>query len=297
MPNNEPFLVLGLGEILWDVLPEGKQLGGAPANFAYHAAALGARGVTVSAVGDDPEGREILATLDARGLDTSYIHVDRAHPTGTVTVTVDGSGVPAYTIHEGVAWDYIPFTDAALALARRANAICFGSLASRNPHSRETIRRLLDAAVPGCIRVLDVNLRQHYYSEEVILALLDRAEVLKLNEDELPAISDLLRIPGSTRERLNAMMDRFALDLIVLTRGGQGSILAAPGEFEEHPGTPVEKLADTVGAGDSFTAMAVMGLLRGWPLGVISERANRLAAHVCAHPGAMAPHPAGIGVR
>lgn len=296
MGSRDPKVVVGLGEVLWDMLPEGKQLGGAPANFAYHAQALGARGVVVSAVGEDELGEEILETLTGHGLDTTYVHRDKAHPTGTVSVTLDGEGVPAYTIHEDVAWDFIPFTEAGKALAASASAICFGSLASRNRHSRESIRKFLEAAMPGCLRVFDINLRQDYYSGEVLGLLLERSDVLKLNEDELPVLAGLLNISGSTKQRMEVLLDQFALSCIALTRGARGSVLVAPGELEVHHGTRVDNLADTVGAGDSFTAMVVTGLLHGWPLAEINERANRLAAHVCSHHGAMAPHPEGIGM-
>jgi len=295
MGSRKSYTLVGLGEVLWDLLPEGKQLGGAPANFTYHAQALGARGVLVSAVGEDPLGEEILESLAQHGLKTEFVARDNAHPTGTVSIAVDDEGVPTYTIHEGVAWDFLRFTDTCKALAQEADAICFGSLASRNRHSRECIRHFLEAAMPGCLRVFDVNLRQHYYDREVLQTLLEYTEVLKLNEDELPVISELLNIPGSTKERMEALLDRFALDAIALTRGARGSVLLTPGQLAVHHGLRVGKLADTVGAGDSFTAMVVVGLLNGWPLDEISERANQLAGHVCAHHGAMAPHPEGIG--
>ena len=295
MGSSEPYVVVGLGEVLWDLLPDGKQLGGAPANFTYHAQTLGARGVLVSAVGDDAAGAEILETLAHHGIDTGHVVRDKAHPTGTVSVDVDDAGIPAYTIHEEVAWDYLSFSESSATLAGDADAICFGSLASRNPHSRECIRRFLASAMPGCLRVFDVNLRQHYYDRDVIQTLLDHAEVLKLNEDELPVITELLHISGSTKERMETLLERFALDAIALTRGARGSVLLTPNHLEVHQGVRVGTLADTVGAGDAFTAMVVTGLLNEWPLDEISERANQLAAHVCAHYGAMAPHPAGIG--
>lgn len=294
MSSSGPFIVVGLGEVLWDMLPEGKQLGGAPANFTYHAQALGARGYVVSAVGQDELGQEILDTLGYHGLATDYVQRDKAHPTSRVSIEMDAEGVPAYNIHEGVAWDFLNFTERDAALAREAHAICFGSLASRNRHSQESIRKFLEAAMPGCLRVFDVNLRQRYYSQELLLGLLEHAEVLKLNEDELPVLADLLNIPGSTKDRMEALVKRFALDCIALTRGGRGSLLMTPDGLEVHKGVRVENMADTVGAGDSFTAMVVTGLLNGWPLDEISERANQLAGHVCGHHGAMAPHPEGM---
>jgi fructokinase len=273
------------------MLPDGKQLGGAPANFAYHANALGADGIVASCVGDDPLGREIREVLQVNGLSVDYVALDPSRPTGTVTVSVSEGGQPDYTIHEDVAWDFIPFTPELEALAARADAVCFGSLASRNPHSRETIRRFLGATMPGCLRVLDVNLRQQYYTGERIESLLEHADVLKLNEDELPEITSLLNIGGSAKERMERLLQQFALQTIALTRGARGSILLTPGIMDVHHGLRIGEIADTVGAGDSYTAVLVMGLLRKWTLEEINERANQLAGHVCGHHGAMAPHP------
>ena len=291
MANGEPFLIVGLGEVLWDMLPDGRRLGGAPANFVYHAQALGARGVMVSAVGSDPPGDEILAELASSGLETEFIHRDRARPTGTVTVELDSRGNPTFTIHENAAWDCLPFTEQCGALARDADAICFGTLASRDPHSRECIRKFLEEAMPGCLRVLDVNLRQHYYSRALIETLLEHTEVLKLSEDELPVVSGLLNLTGSTKDRMETLLGRYALDAIAVTRGARGSVLMTPGMLEVHQGVRVDSLVDTVGAGDAFTAALVMGLLEERPIEELRVRANELASHVCTHAGAMAPHP------
>lgn len=291
MAENTPYLVVGLGEVLWDMLPEGKQLGGAPANFAFHANEMGARGIVVSCLGDDPLGRELRELLQVNGLSVDAISEDQAHPTGTVSVTVSEGGQPDYTIHEDVAWDYIPFRNDYQALAAQADAVCFGTLASRNPHSRESIRRFLDATMPGCLRVLDVNLRQSYYSREIIHDLLSRADVLKLNEDELPVITSLLNIAGSTKERMEELLHRYALQTIALTRGARGSVLLTPGLLEVHHGLRIDTIVDTVGAGDSFTAVLVVGLLQKWSLEEINQRANQLAGFVCGHHGGMASHP------
>ncbi len=291
MAENTPFKIIGLGEVLWDMLPEGKQLGGAPANFTYHANALGAEGIVVSSVGQDALGTELREQLQINGLSVAALAEDAAHPTGTVTVTLADGGQPDYTIHENVAWDFIPFSPDYQKLAAEADAVCFGTLASRNPHSRESIRRFLDATMPRCLRVLDVNLRQDYYSAELVQTLLERADVLKLNEDELPIIASLVSIEGSSKERMEKLMAQYALQCIALTRGARGSILLTPGLLEVHHGLRIDTVVDTVGAGDSFTAVLVTGLLNHWSLEDINERANQLAGFVCGQAGGMATHP------
>ena len=289
--EEKPFLVLGLGEILWDMLPEGKQLGGAPANFAFHAGELGADSRVISCIGSDPLGQEIRETLHVNGVSVDGIAEDPAHPTGTVSITLEDGGVPTYTIHEGVAWDFIPTLRAYTDMAASADAVCFGSLASRSPYSRESIRRMLDATMPRCLRVFDVNLRQKYYTQDLIQALMERADVLKLNEDELPIITEFLNIDGSSKQRMERMAAEYALTAVALTRGARGSVLIADDLLEVHHGTRIEDMGDTVGAGDSFTAALAMGLLRGHSLKEISDHANRLAAYVCSQHGAMASHP------
>jgi fructokinase len=276
-------LVLALGEILWDLLPAGKQLGGAPANFAYHAAQLGCDTRTVSAVGDDDLGREITARLQAVNLDTGQITTDRGHPTGTVSVTLT-AGQPSYTIHENVAWDFLPCTPALLDLAARADCICFGTLAQRSETSRATIRNVLSHSRPGALRIFDINLRQRYYSREIIEEYLALATVLKINDDELPAIAAFLLGANSPA----GLFKRFAnLRLVALTRGGKGSALfSADGSADEHPGYPVEHVADTIGAGDAFTAALAVGMLNQSPLKQINEQANCLASFVCTQVGA-----------
>ncbi len=291
MAEETPFVVVGLGEVLWDMLPEGKQLGGAPANVVFHANALGAQCAMVSCVGKDPLGRELRELLQVNGLGVEFISEDPAHPTGTVSVSVSSDGQPSYTIHEKVAWDYMPFRTEDKMLAARANAVCFGTLASRNPHSWESIRRFLDATMPGCLRVLDVNLRQRYYSREIIHDLLNHAEVLKLNENELPMITALLNIDGSTKERMEKLLSEFALHAVALTRGARGSVLLTQDSLEVHHGICIDTIVDTVGAGDAFSAVLIMGLLHEWSLEEISNRANQLASIVCCQAGAMASHP------
>ncbi|HSI32235.1 MAG TPA: carbohydrate kinase, partial [Tepidisphaeraceae bacterium] len=252
--------VLALGEILWDLLPSGKQPGGAPANFAFHAGQLGADAVTVSAVGDDADGREILERLRALGLRTDLIAVDPHHPTGTVTVALDAAGVPSYTIHEGVAWDFVPETPALLELVARADCVCFGSLAQRSPATRATIRSALAATRPGCLRVFDINLRQHYFDRDVIEESLGRTTVLKLNDQELPVLGELLGMGGE--DLIGDLVGAFGLRLVAVTRGGRGAVLYGDdGAVVDHPGYPAEPMADTVGAGDAFTAVLAIGLL------------------------------------
>jgi len=286
MSNEESFTLVGLGEILWDMLPTGKQLGGAPANFAYHAQALGAKGVVVSCIGDDELGKEILSQLGGLGLDCAYIAVDKAHRTGTVTVKLDENGVPDFTIHENVAWDFIPLDSALLELAGRADAVCFGALCQRSDVSRDTVRRFLKETKPDCLRIFDINIRQSYYSKDIVGAMLETSNVLKLNDDELPLVAELLDIKGSESEILAELVARYELRLVVLTKGAEGSRLYGPDGDSECKGIPPEKIADTVGAGDAFTAAVAVGLLKGDGLEQINAHANRVASFVCSQNGA-----------
>jgi fructokinase len=292
--ENRKFLVVGLGEILWDMLPGGKQLGGAPTNFAYHSHVLGVEGVVASCVGQDELGKEIIESLTGLGLSTDYIAIDGARPTGTVTVEVDSEGKPEYTIHEDAAWDFIPSSPELLELAAQADAVCFGTLSQRSATSQETVRQFLDATNSGCIRVYDINLRQHYYSKEIIDDMLKRAEVLKLNDDELPVVASLLGIAGDDNAVLGSILKRYGLLLIVLTMGGDGSLLFADGEISTcQIFNPVE-IADTVGAGDAFTAAVTTGLLHGKKLDEINKFANRLAGFVCTQNGATPKVPSSL---
>jgi fructokinase len=281
-PMNHPPLILAIGEILWDRLPTGRQMGGAPANFAYHAGQLGADARIVSAVGDDADGREIIGRLQSLGLDASLVAVDPIHPTGTVTVALD-AGQPTYTIHEDVAWDFIRVTPGVLELARQADCVCFGTLAQRGSASREAIRAVLAAARPGGLRILDINFRQHYYDAEVVDRSLSAATVLKINDHELPLLVTLLGAgpaPASLFERYPE------LRLVALTRGASGSkLFARDGETSDHPGFSA-KVADTIGAGDAFTAAMAVELMGGRTLVKVNDAANVLAAYVCARAGA-----------
>jgi len=285
-------LVIGIGEILWDLLPAGKQLGGAPANFAYHAHALGADALVVSRVGQDALGRAILDRLAGLGLRTDGIGVDPAAPTGTVTVALDAQGVPTFTIHENVAWDLISAAPAARAEAARAAAICFGSLAQRHPVARAVIREFVGSVPAAAWRVFDINLRQHYYSREIIEDSLRAANVLKLNDAELPVVAHLCNLTGDESRLLAALAGRYGLRVVALTKGAAGSTLWVDGALIRRPAAPVARVVDTVGAGDAYTAALVMGLLAGHAPERIVDEAHRLAAHVCAQPGATPPVPA-----
>lgn len=288
---NKP-LVIGMGEALWDVLPEGRKIGGAPANFAFHAGQAGMDARVVSAVGRDALGDETLLTLQQKGLNTDAVaRVD--FPTGMVQVTLSEGGIPQYDICEGVAWDNIPFTPALDELARNAQAVCWGSLAQRSEVSRNCIYRFLDAmpSEQGRLKVFDINLRQHFYSIDVIEASCQRANVLKINEEELVIVSELLRLGTPlVEQQCRLLMERFSLDMLVLTCGSNGSYIFTPVETSFRV-TPLVQVADTVGAGDSFTATLVADLLKGAPVGVAHEHAVQLAAYVCTQQGAMAEWP------
>ena len=281
----QDFVVVGLGEVLWDLLPSGKQFGGAPANFAYHAKAFGAKSHVVSCVGDDELGDGILKHLDAIGLGSDYVAVDGEHPTGTVSVRLDANGKPTYVIHENIAWDFIRLRPETIGLAPRADAVCFGSLAQRSAVSRATIRDFVAGTRPDCLRIFDVNLRQHYFSMDTIAPGLAWATVLKLNDEELPVVAKLLSVDGSTEQMLDTFCRRFGLKLIALTKGGQGSLLFTPEGHAIQPGLPVE-VADTVGAGDAFTAALAIGVLAGVEIDAIAACANRVASYVCGQHGA-----------
>jgi fructokinase len=212
--------------------------------------------------------------------------VDKAHPTGTVTVKLDEAGVPDFTIHKNVAWDYIPLSDPLLALASRADAVCFGSLCQRSDVSRDTVRRFLENTRPDCLRIFDINIRQSYYSKDIVHAMLETSNVLKLNDDELPLVAELLDIKGAESEILAELVARYQLRLIVLTKGADGSRLYGPDGDSESKGVPPEQIADTVGAGDAFTAAVAVGLLNGNGLEQINAHANRVASFVCSQHGA-----------
>ena len=282
---NKKFKVVGLGEILWDMLPDGKQLGGAPANFAFHAQSLGAESFVVSSVGNDALGTELLDLLSELNLYKDYIAIDSTHPTGTVSVKLDEHGTPDFAIHEEVAWDYISLTPELERFVQKVDAVCFGSLAQRYQRSRSTIDSLLHMANPDCIKVFDVNLRQHFYKKDVIVKLLNHSNILKLNDDELPIVAHICSVDGDENTILKKLFYKFDLNLIALTKGGNGSRLFSQDYDAELPVERIE-IADTVGAGDAFTAALIMGLLHGLPTPIVHRNAVELASYVCTQNGA-----------
>jgi fructokinase len=277
--------VLGLGEVLWDVLPSGPQLGGAPTNFALHAAGLGLPAGVVTRVGADALGDAVRQRLTARGLLPDLVQTDSTLPTGTVAVTLSAAGVPEYVIDEPAAWDYIAVTAEALAAMATAAAVCFGSLAQRNPASRTAIRTLVAATPPSAWRVFDINLRQHYYEWATIEASLELANVLKVNDTELPVIGELAGVSGPIEQCMRELARRFGLSVVAVTRGDRGSVLLRDGRLSDHAGYPAA-VKDTVGAGDAFSAALCAGLLRGIDLDSTNDFANRVAAFVCESEGA-----------
>ena len=277
--------IVGLGEALWDVLPEGKKLGGAPANFAYHAGQFGLDTLAISAVGEDQLGDETLSALEEKGL--KYIMPRVPFPTGTVQIELDAQGVPAYEIREGVAWDNIPFTSEMEKVARSCKAVCWGSLAQRHEVSRNTIHRFLDATPPTCLKIFDINLRQTFYDEEVIRASLKRCNILKINDEELVTIGRLFGYPGlDMSNKCWLILGKYNLDMLVLTCGVNGSYVFKPGAmtFLE---TPKVDVADTVGAGDSFTASFCAAILKGLSVSDAHQLAVETSAYVCTCNGAM----------
>ena len=285
MENNNKFVV-GIGEVLWDVLPEGKKLGGAPANFAYHVSQFGLNSRVVSAIGNDKLGAEIERDFSEKGLEGIIEKV--AYPTGTVQVSLDDNGVPNYTIKENVAWDNIPFTPALKELAQHTCAVSYGSLAQRNIVSRETIHAFLDAMPKeGAYKIFDINLRQNFYSKDIICESLERCNVLKINDEELVAVSRLFGYPGiDLQDKCWILLAKYDLKILILTCGVNGSYVFTPGHvsFVETPNVAV---ADTVGAGDSFTAAFVSAILRGLSVSEAHKLAVNVSAYVCTQNGAM----------
>ena len=288
---NEKRYVVGLGEVLWDVLPEGKKLGGAPANFAYHAGQfLGMDNtIAVSALGNDKLADETIEALKEHGLNDLLPRVP--YPTGTVQVQLDEQGIPTYDIKENVAWDNIPFDEDIAQIARNCRAVCFGSLAQRNVVSRETIQKFLDATPADCLKIFDINLRQQFYTQEVIRESLQRCNILKINDEELVLIGRMFGYPGLDIEnKCWLILGKYNLDMLVLTCGTNGSYVFTPGQmsFQE---TPKVKVADTVGAGDSFTGSFVGSILNGKPVADAHRTAVQVSAFVCTQNGAMPTYP------
>lgn len=284
MNNN---LVVGLGEVLWDCLPQGRKLGGAPANFAYHVSQFGFESCVISAIGDDDLGHEILDNFNEKGLHYNIPHV--AFPTGTVQVSLNDKGIPEYDICTNVAWDNIPFTDAVKQIAQNTHAVCFGSLAQRNEVSRSTIYAFLDAMphTPDSLRVFDINLRQQFYSAEIIKASLERCNVLKINDEELLILRDMFGYQMDTDATCQEILKTYNLRMLILTCGTEGSyVYNADGSWSFLP-TPIVEVADTVGAGDSFTAAFVASILQGKTMQEAHKVAVEASAFVCTQHGAM----------
>ena len=283
--------VVGMGEALWDVLPEGKKLGGAPANFAYHASQFGLESRVVSAVGDDNLGKEILESFREKKLDGVIETVP--YPTGTVQVTLDDAGVPCYDIKEGVAWDNIPYTTTLEELARQTRVVCFGSLAQRSEVSRQTIARFLEAMpdTPETLKIFDINLRQHFYTKEILCDSMRRCNVLKINDEELITVSRLFGYPDTDpQDACRMLLNKYNLRMLILTCEVNGSYVFTPGgvSFLE---TPRVQVADTVGAGDSFTAAFASAILKGKTVSEAHRLAVDTSAFVCTQQGAMPALP------
>ncbi len=279
--------VIGIGEALFDVLPEGKKLGGAPANFAYHVSQFGIKSCAVSAMGDDELGKDLEAELNEHHLNYQIEKVD--YPTGTVQVSLDANGIPAYEIKEGVAWDNIPFTPALEEKAKNCTAVCFGSLAQRSEVSRNTIHRFLDTMPDeeGRYKVFDINLRQGFFTKEIITESIRRCNILKINDEELITISRLFGYPGiDLQNKCWLLLGKYNLKMLILTCGVNGSYVFTPGEVS-FIDTPKVEVADTVGAGDSFTGAFVASILRGKSVREAHELAVKVSAYVCTQNGAM----------
>jgi len=300
---NEPHPILGIGELLWDILPHGKRLGGAPANFAVMAGRLGNRAAILSRIGRDDFGRQAVERLDSMPIETSFLQVDAAHETGRVTVSFEGQE-PHYTIHQPAAWDFLELSDEWIQLIERADAICFGTLAQRDPKSRQTIQALVAQTSAACIRVFDVNLRAPFYSAEVIMESLDLASVVKMNDAEVPIVLDLLGLdlnaapmdgPQAGTDLMREAAERLlatypTLQMVAITRGARGSLLITRHEWNEHRGFPV-KVVDGIGAGDALTAALTHYMLRGAGLATLSEAGNRWGSWMASHSGAMPALP------
>lgn len=280
-------MIVGLGEALWDMLPEGKKIGGAPANFAYHVSQFGFESCVVSAIGNDKLGNEILDVFNKKELKYQLEKVD--FPTGTVQVELNAEGIPCYEIKEGVAWDNIPFTETLQNIALSTRSVCFGSLAQRSPISRETINRFLDTMPDGegqC-KIFDINLRQNFYNKEIIENSLNKCNILKINDEELVIITRMFGYPGiDLQDTCWKLISRYNLKMLILTCGTNGSYVFTPGEvsFLE---TPKVNIADTVGAGDSFTAAFCASILKGKSIREAHKLAVEVSAYICTQSGAM----------
>ena len=292
MINHQPIAV-GLGELLWDMLPKGKQIGGAPFNFARHCNQLGLEGFPVSQIGIDELGNETVSLLKDWGITPDFVSRDPQHETGTVNIRLDDQGKPNYEIRDDAAWDFIQHNLLLEQLAPKVDIVCFGTLAQRSDASRSTIYSFLDRMSSDAIKLFDVNLRQHFYSIGSIEASLERASILKLSDEELPVLKNAFSLSGSVEVQLSELKNRFELKLIAYTRGAEGSLLIDGSGTDDHPGNTITTI-DTIGAGDSFSATLCAGLLQGLPLAPLNENANQVAAYVCSQRGATPALPESI---
>lgn len=282
--------VVGLGEILWDVFPDGPRFGGAPANFACHAAQLGANAVMVSAVGQDELGEKAIRALTEKGVETSHV-AETKFPTGIVNVQLDNAGKASYEFATNTAWDHLEWSANIEMLADKTDAVCFGTLGQRSETSRQTIQQFVKSLPADALRVLDINLRPPFYTQAVIRESLAIANILKLNDDELPLLARLCGLGGSEADVMKSLSEKYHFRLVALTKGAKGAVLLQGRDVSECPGFPTT-IADTVGAGDAFTAALIMGLLNHRPLESINETACKIAAFVCSQPGATPELPA-----
>lgn len=284
-------VLAAIGEVLWDVYPDAARFGGAPANFACHAAALGADAVLISAVGVDELGDRALETLSRHGVDSNCVARDRHHPTGQVNVTLDPTGRANYKFAEDSAWDHLGCSERVESIARQADAVCFGTLAQRSRASRDTIRRFVELTPAGTLRMFDVNLRQNFYDADTLDASLKLATAVKLNEEELPIVARLCGVLGvNARGMLRGLVERYELWIAALTCGHDGALLMTPDQESRCPALPTA-VVDTIGAGDAFTATLVMDYLHGVPLGELNQHANAVASFICSQAGAVTPLP------
>ena len=286
MKKNKP-IVVGIGELLWDVLPTGKRAGGAPINFVYHATQLGAEGYAISAVGNDVSGTEIIQELDKSGINHLLGSVE--YPTGSVMVELK-EGIPTYTIIEGVAWDHIPLTQEAIDVVKKADAICFGTLSLRSPESRATVLSLLNYLPEDTLRFFDINIRQSYYSKDLIETLLHKANVFKINHEELVLLRGMCDLEGSDEEACRKLLRKYNLKYVILTAGCDFSSIYSQDDQSTIP-TPKVEVADTVGAGDSFSGAFIYSILTGKSLREAHQAAVETAAFVCTREGAWPEYP------
>jgi fructokinase len=287
--------IIGIGEVLWDLLPVGPQLGGAPANFAFHAHQLGADVQVITRVGNDEYGHQVLRRFGGMDIDVATVQVDQQLPTGTASVVLGPDGTPRFTIRDHVAWDSLTLTSEALEAVQSAHAISFGTLAQRAGAASSVIQQLVAATPAASLRVFDVNLRQGFHSREILERSLTAANVLKLSDGELAVLSPILELNGNVSQKIEQLAERFDLLLVAFTRGERGSLLYQRGDWSDRPGQKLD-IVDTIGAGDAFTAALVMGLLNQFSLEDIHQIAADVAAFVCSQPGATPILPAELRI-